>query len=281
MRVLLVGGSGTLGQDLQAVFGESGHETFAPPHKDVDLLYPDRLRKALDVTGADAVVNAAALADVDRCEREPDLAFQVNGDGVRYLAAVCRERNVHLVQVSTDYVFDGKKGEPYLESDKVKPIQVYGKSKLNGERNALQTAGKAAVVRTSWLFGRHGKNFANRVIQAAREGGEVKAVEDWFGSPTSTVDLSRAILALVEKGATGTFHVTNPGVQSRLEQAREILAAIGEHRATITPVAAATLLNLPARRPRYTALASERLAPLGLTVRDRAAAVREFVAPFA
>ena len=279
MRVLLIGGSGTLGRDLQAVFGASGHETFAPPHQDVDLLFPDRLRKALDVTGADAVVNAAALADVDRCEREPDLAFQVNGDGVRYLAAVCRERNAHLLQVSTDYVFDGRKGEPYLESDPVRPLQVYGKSKRNGERNALQTGAKAAVVRTSWLFGRHGRNFPNRVLQAAREGGEIKAVEDWFGSPTSTIDLSRAILALVEKGATGVFHAANPpGAQSRLDQAREILAAVGDHKATLVPIAAATLLNLPARRPRYTALASERLAPLGITLRDRAAAVREFVA---
>jgi dTDP-4-dehydrorhamnose reductase len=134
---------------------------------------------------------------------------------------------------------------------------------------------KALVVRTSWLFGKHGKNFANRVLAAGREGGEVKAVSDWFGSPTSTVDLSRAIRALVEKGATGVVHVVNAGSQSRLEQAKEILGALGKHKAALVPVESATLLHLDAPRPRDTTLASERLDALGITMRPRAEAVRE------
>ena len=277
MRVVVLGGSGMLGSDLGAILAER-HEVMAPPHSAVDVLIPDQIRRALDATRAHAVVNCVALADVDRCEREPDLAWQVNADAVRYIASACRERSVHLVHVSTDYVFDGKKDAPYVESDRTRPVQVYGKSKLAGEQNALTVAGKAAVVRTSWLFGRSGKDkFANKVVAAGRGGGEVKAVSDWFGSPTSTVDLSQAIRGILEQGATGVFHAANPGAISRLEQAQEILASLGSHKATLTPVASATLLKLDAARPRYTALASERLVPLGIRMRDRADAVREFV----
>ena len=277
MRILVLGGSGSLGADLVPVLAER-HETHAPPHADVDVRVSDQVRRALDVTRADAVVNCVALADVDRCEREPELAWQLNADSVRYIAAACAERGVSLLQISTDYVFDGRKDAPYVESDKTRPIQIYGKSKLQGERNALEVAPRAAVVRTSWLFSRTGKGkFANTVLQAGREGGEVRAVSDWFGSPTSTVDLALALRALLEAGATGLFHAANPGSASRLEQAQEILAALASHKATVTPVASASLLSLPAPRPRSTALASERLGSLGISLRPRAEAVREFV----
>ena len=277
MRILVLGGSGSLGSDLRPVLAER-HTVYAPPHADADLLKSDTLRKALDITRADAVVNAAALADVDACEREPQRAFDLNADGVRWLAQVCRERNVLLAQVSTDYVFDGKKDAPYVESDATRPINVYGRSKLQGERNALDVAGKAFVVRTSWLFARKGKNFPNKVLLAGREGGEIRAVSDWFGSPTSTVDLARGIRTLLETQATGVFHLVNEGVQSRLEQAQEILAAIAPHKATVDAIHSSTLLDLPAARPRYTALASERAAAAGVVMRPRAEAVREFVA---
>ena len=276
MRILILGGSGTLGTDLKKILVEK-HKVFAPPHKDLDVLIPDQIRRAVDAVGADAIVNAAALADVDRCEREPELAYQMNADSVRYIAQACRERNLLLAHVSTDYVFPGSKNEPYVESDKTRPVQVYGKSKLAGERNALDLGAKAIVVRTSWLFGKAGKNFANKVVAAGRDGGEVKAVSDWFGSPTSTLDLSRAILGLIDGGASGIFHVVNPGTQSRLEQAKEILALMGSHKATLTPVESASILNLPAKRPHFTGLSSERLAAAGVKLGDRAAAVKEFL----
>lgn len=278
MRILVLGGSGSLGADLCPILAER-HEVFAPPHRDVDVLVSDQVRRALDVSRADAVVNAAALADVDRCEREPEAAWQLNADAVRYIAVACVERNVPLLHVSTDYVFDGRKDTPYVESDRTNPIQVYGKSKLQGERNALDVATRAAVVRTSWLFSRSGKGkFANAVLAAGRSGGEVKAVSDWFGSPTSSVDLAHAISRLLEAGATGIFHAANPGAASRLEQAQEILSALGgTHHARVVPVASASLLSLPAARPRYTALSTERLGAFGISLRSRAEAVREFV----
>lgn len=276
MRILVLGGHGSLGQDLVPVLGEA-HTVLAPTHAEVDILQSDALRVALDRARADAVVNAAALADVDGCEREPGRAWDLNADAVRWIAQVCRERNVTLAQVSTDYVFDGKKDGPYVESDRPRPINVYGKSKLQGERNALDTAGRAFVARTSWLFGRHGKNFPNRVLAAARNGGEIKAVSDWFGSPTSTVDLSRAIRTLLENGATGLFHLVNEGRQSRLEQAQEILEAVGPaHKATLVPISSATLLQLPAARPHSTALTSERAAAAGVTFPPRPTSVRAF-----
>ena len=277
MRVLVLGGSGSLGSDLCPILAER-HEVFAPPHRDVDVLDSDQIRAAIDRVGADAVVNCVALADVDRCEREPELAWQLNADAVRYVGGACAERNVSLLHVSTDYVFDGRKDSPYVESDPTRPIQMYGKSKLQGERNALDVSPRAAVVRTSWLFSRAGKGkFANAVLAAGRDGGEVRAVRDWFGSPTSTRDLALAMRALLEAGATGVFHVVNPGAASRLEQAQEILDALGTHHAKLVPVESASLLNLPAPRPRYTALASERLASLGITLRPRADAIRDFI----
>lgn len=277
MRILVLGGSGSLGTDLVPVLAER-HEVRAPTHADVDVRSSDNVRRAIDLTRPDAVVNLVALADVDRCEREPELAWQLNADSVRYIAGACAERGVALLHVSTDYVFDGTKGAPYVESDATRPLQVYGKSKVQGERNALDIAPRAAVVRTSWLFSRAGKGkFANAVLDAGRKGGEIRAVSDWYGSPTSTVDLSRLLRSLLEAGATGVFHGANPGVASRLEQAKEILDALGAHRATLTPVASASLLALPAARPRYTALASERLAAHGIGMRPRAEAVREFV----
>lgn len=277
MRILVLGGSGSLGTDLCPLLA-SRHEVFAPPHRDVDVLSSDSVRRALDASRADAVVNCAALADVDRCEREPEAAWQLNADAVRYIAGAAAERGVSLLHVSTDYVFDGEKGAPYVESDRTNPIQVYGKSKLQGERNALDIAGRATVVRTSWLFSRSGKGkFANAVLAAGRNGGDVKAVRDWFGSPTSTVDLSDVMMRLLEAGATGVFHVANPGAQSRLEQANEILNALGPHKANVIAVSSASLLGLSAARPRDTALASERLGALGISLRPRAEAVREFV----
>lgn len=272
----MLGGSGSLGADLCPALA-ARHDVFAPPHREVDVLVSDHVRRALDLSRADAVVNLAAITDVDRCEREPELAWQMNADAVRYIAVACAERNVALLHVSTDYVFDGAKTVPYVESDATRPLQIYGRSKLQGERNALDIAPRSAVVRTSWLFSRTGKGkFANTVLTAGRSGGQVKAVSDWFGSPTSTVDLSTAIASLLESGATGIFHVANPGAQSRLEQANEILAALGTHAADVVPVSASALA-LPASRPRYTALASERLGALGISLRSRAEAVREFV----
>lgn len=278
MRILVLGGSGSLGTDLVPVLAER-HEVHAPPHAAVDVLSSDAVRAGIDRTRPDALVNLVALADVDRCEREPELAWQLNADSVRYIAGACAERGVSLLHVSTDYVFDGTKNTPYVESDATRPIQTYGKSKLQGERNALDIAPRAAVVRTSWLFSRSGRGkFANAVLEAGRRGGEIRAVSDWYGSPTSTVDLSRLIRALLEAGATGVFHGANPGVASRLEQAKEILDALGgDQRATLTPVASASLLALPAARPRYTALASERLGVFGISLRPRPEAVREFV----
>src|SRR5439155_8638362 len=119
-------------------------------------------------------------------------------------------------------------------------------SKLQGEANALEVAGRALVVRTSWLFGRAGRNFPNRVLAAAKEGGEIRAVTDWFGSPTSTVDLAAAIAGLLEKGATGIVHAVNPGAQSRHQQAVELLETFGPHRATLVPVPSSAVLGLAA-----------------------------------
>src|SRR4051812_36089233 len=199
MRILLLGGGGALGSDLKPALADR-NDVFAPPHAIADLARPDSLREALDKSRADVVVNAAAFADVDGCEKEPDRAWLVNADGVRWLAAAARERGVRIVQVSTDYLFDGSKGAAYVQSDPTRPINVYGKSKLAGEHNALDVGPRALVVRTSWLFSRAGRNFANNVLARARDGGEVRAVGDWLGSPTSTVDLSRAIAALIAAG---------------------------------------------------------------------------------
>ncbi len=246
--ILVVGAKGMLGQDLMRILAG---DVRGVDIDEIDITSLESVRRVLLTLRPAVVVNAAAYTDVDGCETNKELAMQVNGEGVAHLALTCREIGAKLVQVSTDYVFDGSKDSPWLEDDPMNPLSVYGESKLAGELN-VSLAPEHLIVRTQWLYGLGGKNFVETMLRLAGDKKELTVVDDQIGSPTWTVDLALAIRALVEKGCTGTYHAANAGSCSWNEFARAIFAATGVD-ITVKPMSTAEL-GRPATRPLYSVL---------------------------
>ena len=246
--ILVVGARGMLGQDLMT---QLSGEVRGMDIDEIDITSLQSVDKVLGALKPRVVINAAAYTDVDGCETNKELAVQVNGEGVAHLALVTRQMGTRLVQVSTDYVFDGSKGTPYQEDDPPVPLSVYGESKYAGELNARLNPDHL-IVRTQWLYGLHGKNFVETMLRLATEREELAVVDDQVGSPTWTVDLSLAIKALLARGCTGTYHAANSGYCSWNEFARAIFDESGIS-ITVKPLSTAEL-NRPAPRPLYSTL---------------------------
>jgi len=251
--ILVVGAKGMLGQDLLKVLPG---EVRGVDIDEIDITSSESVRKVLLTLKPRVVINSAAFTDVDGCETKRDMAMAVNGTGVRHLAEVSAQIGARLVQLSTDYVFDGSKQSPWLEDDPTGPLSVYGASKLAGEENARLNPDHL-VVRTQWLYGIHGKNFVETMLRLATEKQELAVVDDQIGSPTWTMDLSRAIRALLEKGCRGTYHAANAGFCSWNEFARAIFAEAGLS-VTVNPMSTAEL-GRPAPRPLYSVLDCSKL----------------------
>jgi dTDP-4-dehydrorhamnose reductase len=213
-NVLILGAGGMLGRDLATVF--PGARLCG--HKDLDITDEAAVKAYILDAKPDLVINAAAYTNVDGCEDEPETAFAVNGDAPGYIAAACREVGAVLVHYSTDYVFDGSKTE-YVESDETNPINVYGASKLRGEQKIAENMDDYRIIRTSWLFGRHGKNFVETIRHLSQTNETVRVVTDQVGKPTYTADLARKTAEIAEC-PPGVYHVTNDGVCSWYEFAR-------------------------------------------------------------
>jgi dTDP-4-dehydrorhamnose reductase len=247
VRVLVTGAGGQLGRELIEAF--DGHDVVAADRARLDVGDRDEALSAITTIEPDAVVNAGAWTAVDACEADPDRAWRDNALAVRHLAEACRLAGAHLVQVSTDYVFDGTKTEPYVEWDPVAPASVYGASKLGGEREALGLAG-ATVVRTSWVCGRYGSNMVKTILRVAAERDELAFVDDQRGHPTFADDLASMIARLVVERRPGLFHVTNQGAVSWYEFAQAVLTAGGHDPDRVRPIATADLdPPRPAPRP--------------------------------
>ena len=246
--ILVVGANGMLGRDLIALLGERGHGIDIA---DIDITSPESVFKVISDLKPEVVINCAAYTDVDGCESDIEKAMAVNGEGVAYLAMACRDLGALLVQVSTDYIFDGGKGTPYIEDDAPCPLSVYGESKLAGEMNAAFSPDHL-IVRTQWLYGLHGKNFVETMLRLGAEKDELTVVDDQIGSPTWTVDLSRAIIALIDNGCRGVYHAANSEYCSWNGFAKAIFEESGLDVA-VKPMTT-TELNRPARRPLYSTL---------------------------
>jgi len=252
--ILVIGANGMLGHDLMKVLEGDVRGLDLP---DVDITSLESVRRTLLTLKPKIIINAAAYTDVDGCETDAEQAMAVNGEGVGLLALTAREIGAKLVQISTDYVFDGRKGSPYLEDDPVGPLSIYGESKLAGELNAAM-APEFLIVRTQWLYGIHGKNFVETMLRLAGEKSELAVVDDQIGSPTCTQDLALAIKALLDKGCSGTYHAANSGYCSWNEFAKAIFEAQG---LAVTVNGMSTKeLNRPANRPLYSTLDCSRLA---------------------
>ncbi len=266
MRILVTGARGQLGTELLALLEGTHHEVVG-----VDLDWGERTLDITDramVLGAvtslrpDAIVHGAAFTAVDRCETEPELAYTVNALATRHLADAARQVGAHLTYVSTDYVFDGTKGSPYLEWDDPNPQSVYGRSKLGGEHEAGPAA---TIARTSWVCSAHGNNIVKTVLRLAGEGQQLSFVDDQIGHPTFAGDLARMILRLTVERRPGVFHVTNQGPVSWYEFVGEILRAGGFDPGLVRPISTAELdPPRPAPRPANSVLDNFALRASGI-----------------
>jgi dTDP-4-dehydrorhamnose reductase len=251
--ILVVGHKGMLGQDLLTLLGERGRGVDLP---DIDITDMVSVQQVLTALKPTVVVNCAAYTDVDGCETDTETAMQVNGEGVAFLALVTREIGSKLVQISTDYVFDGSKGSPYREDDLQQPLNIYGESKLAGELN-VDINPDNLLVRTQWLFGLKGKNFVETMLTLGKEKSMLSVVDDQIGSPTWTVDLARGIIALIDSGCCGTYHCVNSGSTSWNGFARAIFEEAGMA-VQVDPMTTGQL-NRPARRPLHSTLDCSKL----------------------
>jgi len=282
MRVLVLGARGMLGTDLLDEWRKADasrgarDELIAAGSEEADLRNAAQVESLLKKTRPDWAVISAAYTDVDACERNRELAFAVNGAGVENVARAAEKIGARIFLVSTDYVFDGKGTRPYEVDDAIAPINVYGASKAAGEEALRKNSAAWCIGRTSWLFGVHGPSFPQKILQAAETRPELSVVNDQVGSPTYTRDLARAIRELVEKDARGILHITNEGVCSWCDFAREILAQSGRGSVPVHPISTDQSAR-PARRPNYSVLSPAILHTFGVRLRPWQDALRAFL----
>lgn len=282
--ILVFGGGGQLGQELVARARGAGVALAAMSRADADIADRAAVDRAIAGTRPTIIVNAAAYNAVDKAESEREAAMRANGDGPAVLAHAATDARLPLVHISTDYVFDGSKGRPYVEDDPVRPLGVYGLSKARGEEAVRQALAEHFILRTAWVFGAYGSNILKTVVKLAAERDELAFVADQTGSPTASADLADAILVLAgmprQKRPPGTYHVAGAGAASRHTLASAIVAAQARHTGRnppVRPIAAADHPT-PARRPAYSALNSSKFAAVfGFRPADWRAGVRAAV----
>lgn len=275
MKILITGSNGMLGHDLIEVLKDD-HELILTTSKTLDITDRDRVIEFIVENSPDIVINSAAYTNVDGCEENQELAYAVNGDGVKNLALACSEVDCPLVHISTDYVFKGDNTRPWIEDDEIGPISVYGKSKLKGEEAILEILDKFFIVRTAWLYGINGGNFPKTMLELAKNHSEITVVYDEVGTPTYTPDLAEAISQLIETDYYGIYHITNSGYCSWCEFARYIFE-VAEKDVKVIPVTASEFAR-PAPRPHYSVLENKNWVGSGFKpLRDYKDAAKEYI----
>jgi dTDP-4-dehydrorhamnose reductase len=259
-RVLVTGAGGQIGREVVQAF--AGDDVIAADHADLDVSDREAVLQAITSTTPDTVVHAGAWTAVDACEGDPDRAFRVNAIGSRNIAEAARRVDAWLCYLSTDYVFDGTKPEPYHEWDTPNPVSVYGRSKLGGER---EIGPDSTIVRTSWVCGLHGNNMVKAILRLAQEHEKLTFVDDQRGQPSFADDLAPMIRRLVVDRRPGVFHVTNQGAVSWFEFARTVLEVADLDPGRVRPIPTADLHPpRPAPRPANSVLDNAALRFSGL-----------------
>lgn len=262
MRWLVAGAAGMLGQDAVDRLRAGGHEAVATDRDTLDITDPAAVRAAL--AGFDVVLNCAAYTAVDDAEAHEDLAALINATGPAVLATATAAAGVRLVQISTDYVFDGAATEPYREDAPLAPQSAYGRTKAAGERAVRESGGNHLIVRTAWLYGARGPCFPKTIARLALTRDSLRVVDDQIGQPTWTVDVADLVARLVEAGApAGAYHATSSGAVSWHRFARAIVAAVDRDPAMVEPTTSDTFVR-PAPRPPYSVLGHEALERIGV-----------------
>ncbi|HEX5712319.1 MAG TPA: dTDP-4-dehydrorhamnose reductase [Solirubrobacterales bacterium] len=262
MKLLVTGAAGMLGRDVLLAAGNAGHDVVGYGRGELDITDAEALRKKLDLERPDVVINCAAWTDVDGAEEQEEAAFAVNGTGAGNVAAAAAEVGAGVVYISSDYVFDGAKGAPYVESDQVAPLSAYGRTKLAGEEATAAANKRHFIVRSAWLFGIGGPNFVETMLRLAGSGNEVLVVRDQVGSPTYTWHLAYGVVRLIEGIEYGVHHMAAAGQCSWYDFAREIF----EQAKVECKVLSITTeeFGRPAPRPPFSALTSQREHPIRL-----------------
>jgi len=227
MKALVTGAGGMLARDLVPRLSQEGYDVLALPRAKLDVTDFEAARAAANDFGPDIIINCAAYTRVDDAENEERQALLVNGLAVQNLCLVCREKDVPLVHFSTDYIFDGTKRGAYAIYDAPNPLSAYGRSKLLGEQYVLWLLTRFYLIRTSWLFGHHGRNFIETMLELGKKQNRLSVVNDQTGCPTWTGHLADAAVALIRTGRYGVYHVTNSGTTTWFDLAREVLRLSG------------------------------------------------------
>jgi dTDP-4-dehydrorhamnose reductase len=274
-RILLLGSGGMIGNALSRACAGSVLEEFQ--HQELDITDYVEVEKVFLKHRPELVLNAAAFTRVDDCEKFRETAFVVNAQAPGHLAALCKKYSALMVHFSTDYIFGGNSEIPYPENYPPNPVNYYGLTKLEGEKQIIASGCPYLIVRTSWIFGRSGDNFVKKVLKRALAGAKVQAPTDQVGAPTNSSDVAVAVLMLLSSRNTGIYHFCNSGQCSRHEQAETILKLYGLNN-SVEPVKNDSLPT-PAKRPNYSVLdCSHYIQTTGLTPRTWQQSTAEYVA---
>ncbi|MBS4043088.1 MAG: dTDP-4-dehydrorhamnose reductase [Chitinophagaceae bacterium] len=258
--ILVTGKDGQLGFELQQIQKNysSQFDFLFVGRKELDLSVPETIASFIEKHQPKYLINAAAYTAVDKAETEAELAFTINASSPSEMAKVCKEINCHFIHISTDYVFDGKKKSPYMPSDQTNPINIYGASKAKGEELILEHNPQSIVIRTSWVYSSHGKNFVKTMMSLMSERDEINVVNDQIGNPTYAADLAEAILQIVSKLNNSNlihssiYHYSNTGNISWFQFAEEI-QKLSSHKCRVNPIASVSFPT-PAKRSSYSVL---------------------------
>ena len=261
MKVLVTGAKGQLGTDLMNELAKRGIEGIGVDVEEMDITDAEACRRVIKASGADAVIHCAAYTAVDAAEDNVELCRRINGEGTRNVAQACKEVDVKLMYISTDYVFDGQGTRPWEPDDERHPLNVYGQTKYEGELAVEELSDKYFIVRIAWVFGVAGKNFIKTMLRLGKERGAVSVVDDQVGSPTYTYDLARLLVDMIQTDKYGRYHATNEGLCSWYEFAKEIFRQAGMD-VPVTPVSSS---EFPAKatRPSNSRMSKEKLSDNG------------------
>ena len=261
LKILLIGSNGQLGYDFQKLFKNLNIEHIAVDYKELDIAnntdIENFFKKNNDFTH---IINCAAYNDVDQSEKNIEQCIKINKDAPLIIAKYAKKMNAIFVIYSSDFVFDGKKKNPFLEEDIVSPLSIYGKSKSSMEKDVMEEYSKSFIIRTSWLFGKNGENFNTQVINWSKTRDKLSIVDDQISAPTYSKDLAEFSWKLIQTEQFGLYHITNNGTASKYEQAKYVLEKIGWKGTLET--AKTKDFNLPAKRPHFSKLSSEKVERL-------------------
>ena len=262
MKVLVTGIGGQLGHDVVRELERRGHEVVGVGRGEMDITDAGKVREVIGACAPDAVIHCSAYTAVDRAEEESDLCRQVNVEGTKYIASACAKLDCKMIYISTDFVFSGEGERPWETEDEAGPINVYGKTKDEGELEVKSRLDKYFIVRISWVFGWNGNNFVKTMLRIGKENGAVKVVADQMGSPTYTQDVAVLLADMVQTERYGVYHASNEGFCSWYEFAKEIFRAAEMHEVSVTPI---TSDEFPtkAKRPFNSRMSKEKLIKEG------------------